>query len=135
MQELRKRVLRCAKIFIGSMGSNLAKVNTNALKSLVSAAVLSVSCLHEGKAVAEERIKNVEFITRASIVLMPCMDKSGNQMMGGPTKNEFCTEVYNQLVRDGGAKTVSWFKVNSELEKLSRAPRQRAQILFYLVQV
>ena len=67
---------------------------------------------------AEEIIKNVEFITKASIVLMPCMDKSGNQMMGGPTNNEFCTEVFNQLLRDGGAKTISWFKVNSALEKV-----------------
>lgn len=116
MQVLRKLVLE--KFFVGSMGSNLANAKTTSLKLLLQVAALSVSFLHGGKAIAEERIRNVEFITRASIVLMPCMDKSGNQMMGGPTKNEFCTEVFNQLVRDGGAKTVSWFKVNSELEKV-----------------
>lgn len=49
---------------------------------------------------------------------MPCRDKSGNQLMGMSTENEFCSESFNQLVRDGGAKTVSWFKVNSELQKI-----------------
>tara|TARA_B100000674_G_scaffold50270_1_gene34698 strand:+ start:212 stop:985 length:774 start_codon:yes stop_codon:yes gene_type:complete len=82
--------------------------------SFLLASLIGSSC----QVYAEERIKNVEFITRSSIILMPCMDKSGNQMMGGPTKNEFCTEVFNQLVRDGGAKTVSWFKVNSALQKV-----------------
>ena len=49
---------------------------------------------------------------------MPCMDKTGTMMGGGPTKNEFCTETLNQLIRDGGAKTISWFKVNSQLQKV-----------------
>ena len=66
----------------------------------------------------EDKIRNVTFATNASVVLMPCMDKSGNAVMGMPTKNEFCTEVLNQLIRDGGARTVSWFKVNKELQKV-----------------
>ncbi len=66
----------------------------------------------------EDKIRNVTFATKSSVVLMPCLDKSGNAVMGVPTKNEFCTEVLNQLIRDGGARTVSWFKVNKELQKV-----------------
>jgi len=100
------------------MKTNLAVAKKITSVSIAQVSVLFLPFFASGQAVAEERIKNVEFITRASIVLMPCMDKSGNQMMGGPTKNEFCTEVFNQLIRDGGAKTVSWFKVNAALEKV-----------------
>jgi len=66
----------------------------------------------------QDRLKNVSFSTKGSIILMPCRDKSGNQLMGMTTENEFCTETFNQLVRDGGAKTISWFKVNSQLQKI-----------------
>jgi len=66
----------------------------------------------------QEKIRNVTFATSSAVVLMPCLDKSGNAVMGVPTQNEFCTEVFNQLIRDGGAKTVSWFKVNKELQKV-----------------
>lgn len=67
---------------------------------------------------AEDRINNVTFSTKSSVVLMPCMDKTGTMMGVGPTKNEFCTETLNQLIRDGGARTISWFKVNSKLQKV-----------------
>jgi hypothetical protein len=70
------------------------------------------------KAQERDRLKNVSFSTKGSIILMPCRDKSGNQLMGVSTENEFCTETFNQLIRDGGAKTVSWFKVNAELQKI-----------------
>ena len=66
----------------------------------------------------QDRLKNISFSTKGAIIIMPCRDKSGNQLMGMSTENEFCTETFNQLVRDGGAKTVSWFKVNSELQKI-----------------
>ena len=73
----------------------------------------------------QDKIRNVTFNTKASIVLMPCMDKTGTstQYQGAgamqmSTKNEFCTEVLNQLIRDGGAKTVSWFKVNKKLQQV-----------------
>jgi len=64
-----------------------------------------------------DRLKNVSFSTKGKIILMPCTDKSGNQMMGSGSTNDFCTETFNQLVRDGGARTISWFKVNSALKK------------------
>lgn len=70
---------------------------------------------------ADDRIKNVTFSTESSVVLMPCMDKTGVMMGGGPTKNEYCTEILNQLIRDGGAKTISWFKVNNHLQKVVNA--------------
>lgn len=66
----------------------------------------------------QDKLKNVSFSTKGSIILMPCRDKSGNQLMGMSTENEFCTETFNQLVRDGGAKTITWFKVNAALQKL-----------------
>jgi hypothetical protein len=67
---------------------------------------------------AKDRLKNVSFSTVGAIILMPCRDKSGNQLMGMSSENTFCTETYNQMVRDGGAKTISWFKVNSALQKI-----------------
>ena len=76
---------------------------------------------------AEDRINNVTFTTKSSVVLMPCMDKTGTMMGGGPTKNEFCTETLNQLIRDGGAKTISWFKVNSQLQKVVNSSSSAAQ--------
>ena len=66
----------------------------------------------------QDKLKNVSFSTKGSIILMPCRDKSGNQLMGMSTENEFCTETFIQLVRDGGAKTITWFKVNAALQKL-----------------
>ena len=66
----------------------------------------------------KDRLKNVSFSTVGAIILMPCRDKSGNQLMGMSSENTFCTETYNQMVRDGGAKTISWFKVNSALQKI-----------------
>ena len=99
--------------------SRLAPFGLTTCIAITTSSSLGLSMIFLGTSgIAEERMKNVEFITKASIVLMPCMDKTGNQMMGGPTNNEFCTEVFNQLIRDGGAKTVSWFKVNSALEKV-----------------
>lgn len=70
------------------------------------------------KAQEQDRLKNITFSTKGAIILMPCRDKSGNQLMGASTENEFCTEAFNQLIRDGGAKTISWFKVNAELQKI-----------------
>ena len=53
------------------------------------------------KAKERDRLKNVSFSTKVSIILMPCRDKSGNQLMVVSTENEFCTETFNQLIRDG----------------------------------
>jgi len=73
-------------------------------------------------------LQNVNFSTKGSVILMPCVDKSGTDLMsgGGNTNNEFCTETYNQLMRDGGAKTISWFKVNSELEKIVKGANKNS---------
>jgi hypothetical protein len=92
-------------------------------KSVLSAVCVVATCTavftaFQQEVRAEDRLKNVSFSTTGAIILMPCRDKSGNQLMGMTTENEFCTETFNQLVRDGGAKTVSWFKVNSELQKI-----------------
>jgi len=72
----------------------------------------------EVKSADQDRLKNVTFSTSGSIILMPCRDRSGNQLVGSSTENEFCTETFNQIVRDGGARTISWFKVNSELQRI-----------------
>lgn len=79
---------------------------------------------------AEDRIKNVTFTTNSAVVLMPCMDKTGTMMGGGPTKNEFCTETLNQLIRDGGAKTISWFKVNAKLQQIVNNTSQGSNPFF-----
>ena len=49
---------------------------------------------------AEDRINNVTFTTKSSVVLMPCMDKT---------------------------KTISWFKVNSQLQKVVNSSSSAAQ--------
>jgi len=88
-----------------------------ALSAAITGACFSPVALAEADS-DQDTIRNVSFATSAAVVLMPCLDKSGNAVMGVPTQNEFCTEVFNQLIRDGGAKTVSWFKVNKELQKV-----------------
>lgn len=102
----------------------------------IAAAILSLQITSASAVSAQERLSNVNFSTKGSIVLMPCMDKSGSNLMSGgnATENEFCTETYNQLIRDGGAKTVSWFKVSSELEKIVKE-LAKIRTLFFPVQV
>ncbi len=97
----------------------------NLSKILTSLFILSTSTSY---LYAEDRIKNVTFTTKSAVVLMPCMDKTGTMMGGGPTKNEFCTETLNQLIRDGGAKTISWFKVNETLQKIVNRSTNNVQI-------
>jgi len=94
----------------------------------VAVAVLSLQIASASAVLAQERLSNVSFSTKGSIVLMPCMDKSGSNLMSGgnSTENEFCTETFNQLIRDGGAKTISWFKVSSELEKIVKGANKNS---------
>lgn len=122
--------LHLASEFIGYTGKaldNVMRQPTRALPAMVTLAMCAggFTAFHQ-KAQAEDRLKNVSFSTTGAIILMPCRDKSGNQLMGMSTENEFCTETFNQLVRDGGAKTVTWFKVNSELQKILDAGKKNS---------
>ena len=55
---------------------------------------------------------------------MPVFDKSSSSMQYGSvggsmtTTNEFATEVLNDSIREAGATTVSWFKVNVAMNKI-----------------
>ena len=98
------------------------------MKKILATGFSALIAANSIPAIAEEsqdKVKNVTFTTKDAVVLMPCMDKTGTsaQVQGAgamqmSTKNEFCTEILNQLIRDGGAKTVSWFKVNKKLQQV-----------------
>ena len=72
---------------------------------------------------AEDALRSIRFITRSKFIVMPVFDKSGSSMQYGSaggsttTTNEFATEVLNDSIRDAGATTISWFKVNSAMNK------------------
>lgn len=88
------------------------------LISIATVTVLAAPLEANAQDLGNDNLKNVSFSTVGAIVLMPCRDKSGNQLMGMSSENTFCTETYNQLIRDGGAKTISWFKVNAKLQSI-----------------
>jgi hypothetical protein len=77
----------------------------------------------EPSASAEDALRSIRFITRAKFIVMPVFDKSGSSMQYGSaggamtTTNEFATEVLNDSIREAGATTISWFKVNSAMNK------------------
>ena len=72
---------------------------------------------------AEDALRSIRFITRAKFIVMPVFDKSGSSMQYGSaggsmtTTNEFATEVLNDTIREAGATTISWFKVNAAMNK------------------
>ena len=72
---------------------------------------------------AEDALRSIRFITRSKFIVMPVFDKSGSSSQYGSaggstsTTNEFATEVLNDSIREAGATTVSWFKVNAAMRK------------------
>ena len=77
----------------------------------------------EPAASAEDALRSIRFVTRAKFIVMPVFDKSGSSMQYGSaggsmtTTNEFATEVLNDSIREAGATTISWVKVNSAMNK------------------
>lgn len=72
---------------------------------------------------AEDALKSVRFVTTSKFIVMPVFDKTGSTAQYGSAggqitvTNEFATEVLNDAIRDAGATTISWFKVNAEMNK------------------
>ena len=68
----------------------------------------------------EKQVRTLYLGRRHRIALMPCMDKSSNQVpgMNQSVEENLCTDTLKQLVRDSGAKTVSWFKVVAAMKKI-----------------
>jgi hypothetical protein len=70
-----------------------------------------------------DALQNIKFTTKSKFILMPVFDKTGTSMQYGSaggstsTTNEFATEVLNDAVRQAGATTISWFKVNAAMNK------------------
>ena len=83
----------------------------------------SSSAPAQPSASAEDALRSIRFITRAKFIVMPVFDKSGSSMQYGSaggsmtTTNEFATEVLNDTIREAGATTISWFKVNAAMNK------------------
>lgn len=72
-------------------------------------------------------LRNVRFSTEKKFIVMPVSDKSGNseRQMGDVNLqkmlvNEFATEAFNQSIREAGATTISWFKINNALNELQQ---------------
>jgi hypothetical protein len=73
-----------------------------------------------------ETLRNVRFATSKKFIVMPVSVKSGNteRQMGDINLqkmyvNEFATEALNQSIREAGATTISWFKINNALNEAS----------------
>ena len=72
---------------------------------------------------AKDALQNIRFTTKSKFILMPVFDKTGTSSQYGSaggtvsTTNEFATEVLNDALRQSGATTVSWFKVNAAMNK------------------
>lgn len=79
--------------------------------------------LGDGAATQKDALQNIRFTTKSKFILMPVFDKTGTSTQYGSaggstsTTNEFATEVLNDAVRQAGATTVSWFKVNAAMNK------------------
>lgn len=71
----------------------------------------------------KDALQNIKFTTKSNFILMPVFDKTGTSTQYGSaggstsTTNEFATEVLNDAVRQAGATTISWFKVNAAMNK------------------
>jgi len=61
---------------------------------------------------AGETLRGIKAKTASAVILVPVGDKSGQ----GSALAEFATEVLNQSIRNGGIKTVPWFKVSKTLK-------------------
>lgn len=64
---------------------------------------------------ARESLRGFRFTTKRRVVLMPIQDVSGGQATG---LTQFAGEVLNQTLRNGGVKTVAWFKVQRKLKEV-----------------
>ena len=96
---------------------------------------------------AEDALRSIRFIAWAKFIVMPVFEKSGSSMQYGSaggsmtTTNEFATEVLNDSIREAGATTVSWFKVNASMNKkfgqtgLNRADLTNDSFILELMEV
>ena len=64
---------------------------------------------------ARDSLRGFRFTTKRRVVLMPIQDVSGGQASG---LTQFAGEVLNQTLRNGGVKTVAWFKVQRKLKEV-----------------
>ena len=97
------------------MGKRQKFVATCMISALAAA---SMATLPEEQACAQleaprDSLSGFRFSTRRKVVLMPVQDKSGGQA-GALT--DFATEVFNQTIRNGGVRTIAWFKVQRQLQ-------------------
>ena len=86
---------------------------------LIASIAVAPSLIAEQPVVAQEQVRDslsgFRFTTKRRVVVMPVQDKSGGQA-GGLT--DFAGEVLNQTLRNGGVKTVAWFKVQRKLKEM-----------------
>ena len=92
----------------------------NPKKSVALGIVIGISLLSSHTALSQtstappqETLRGVKATTSSAVILMPVSDKSGQ----GSALSEFATEVINQSIRNGGIKTIAWFKVEKQLRQ------------------
>jgi hypothetical protein len=112
-----------AKLAIGVLVTTSA---TPALTNRANAEFLENRTLISQSGNTPETLRNVRFSTSKKFIIMPVADKSGNseRQMGDINLqkmlvNEFATEAFNQSIREAGATTISWFKINNSLNELN----------------
>lgn len=72
---------------------------------------------------SKDALQSFKFNTKTKFVLMPVFDKTGSSSQYGSaggqvaTTNEFATEAMNDAIREAGATTIAWFKVNAAMNK------------------
>ena len=115
--------LACSQASYAQSSQNILISQARGVRDATSSEAPKSSVPAEKEQTAEDALRSVRFVTRSKFIVMPVFDKSGSSQQYGSaggsvtTTNEFATEVLNDTMREAGATTVSWFKVNSAMNK------------------
>jgi hypothetical protein len=91
----------------------------------------------EGSFIAQAQpkdvLQNIRFATQSIFIVMPVVDRSSSSVsVGGvaaSVSDDYATETLNARIREAGATTISWFKVNSSMnKKLGQTGVQRVDL-------
>ena len=116
-------ILACPQASFAGASQDILISQARSARDVPSRDAQKTSVTSEPEQSAEDALRSINFITRSKFIVMPVFDKSGSSQQYGSaggsvtTTNEFATEVLNDTMREAGATTVSWFKVNSAMNK------------------
>ena len=126
--------------YLGSMllftKSSIAMVAIIAA-SQVPLPVYPQNIVNENSRIAQGQVKdvlqNIRFNTISKFIVMPVVDRSNASVsVGGVSatvSDDYATETLNAAIRQAGATTISWFKVNADMnKKLGQTGVQRVDL-------